>query len=436
VGRSLDGLFSAIYHRFAFLNIDSDEIGIGADETNRFYTYDIGISGLNDLCTNGTYSGGSYYYNICADTAKKIDTSDYENVFDTLRSSAPSVILWPATDTVDIPPVFFEESPDPLPGISVSGYPVSAEFNTNIFPYAIQINRFELYDVETESALPLWTTMSAQNDPNSHFTDKQFAIFPRNRLEWGRTYYAVMEYTHNGITTQKGWCFSIRSLDTNASRFYRVAEQSATLDVLGDTSYAVYLAPLNENDTFTGYTISSTANISYQTIDRNTLYVTLSGNNGEYAEFSFNNNRTVRLTIASNDTAQAPKATACTDYTFIDTDEDGTIDMADSDDDNDGVYDIQDAFPLDPNEWSDFDNDGVGDNADRDDDNDGIDDTTEIALGLNPKNAADGLADSDGDGFNNTLEIMVGTDFHNAADKPAYTPISNGDVTLFVPYRP
>ena len=34
------------------------------------------------------------------------------------------------------------------------------------------------------------------------------------------------------------------------------------------------------------------------------------------------------------------------------------------DSDNDGHPDSSDAFPDDPNEWSDLDDDGVGDNAD------------------------------------------------------------------------
>jgi len=42
---------------------------------------------------------------------------------------------------------------------------------------------------------------------------------------------------------------------------------------------------------------------------------------------------------------------------------DGIGDNADIDDDNDGVLDDSDSFPLDPNEWQDRNNDGLGDNA-------------------------------------------------------------------------
>jgi len=56
----------------------------------------------------------------------------------------------------------------------------------------------------------------------------------------------------------------------------------------------------------------------------------------------------------------------------IDIDNDGVINNQDLDNDNDGYLDINDAFPLDAQEWSDNDFDDIGDNADTDDDNDGF----------------------------------------------------------------
>jgi uncharacterized repeat protein (TIGR01451 family) len=58
----------------------------------------------------------------------------------------------------------------------------------------------------------------------------------------------------------------------------------------------------------------------------------------------------------------------------IDTDGDGTGNNADTDDDGDGIADTNDAFPLDPNESVDTDGDNTGNNADTDNDNDGVDD--------------------------------------------------------------
>lgn len=57
-----------------------------------------------------------------------------------------------------------------------------------------------------------------------------------------------------------------------------------------------------------------------------------------------------------------------------DIDSDGMPNDIDPDDDNDGITDEKDAFPLEPEEWVDKDGDLIGDNLDADDDADGIGD--------------------------------------------------------------
>ena len=65
---------------------------------------------------------------------------------------------------------------------------------------------------------------------------------------------------------------------------------------------------------------------------------------------------------------------------------------ADKDNDFDGIFDLEDAFPFDPDETIDTDLDGVGNNADTDDDNDGVLDTADAF----PDDAAESV-DSDSD---------------------------------------
>ena len=65
----------------------------------------------------------------------------------------------------------------------------------------------------------------------------------------------------------------------------------------------------------------------------------------------------------------------------VDSDSDGIGNVADTDDDNDGVLDANDAFPLDADEVLDTDGDGIGNNADTDDDNDGLPDVFELGAG-------------------------------------------------------
>lgn len=82
-----------------------------------------------------------------------------------------------------------------------------------------------------------------------------------------------------------------------------------------------------------------------------------------------------------------------------DFDSDGIADEIDTDDDNDGVPDALDAFPMNANESVDTDGDGTGNNADTDDDNDGVADTAD-SFPLNPAESAD----TDGDGIGNNAD--------------------------------
>jgi uncharacterized repeat protein (TIGR02543 family) len=82
------------------------------------------------------------------------------------------------------------------------------------------------------------------------------------------------------------------------------------------------------------------------------------------------------------------------------------------DTDGDGLKDSKDAFPLDPAETLDTDRDGTGDNADTDDDGDGLSDVDEINIhGTNPKRT-----DSDGDGLSDPAELQTHLTNPNIAD--------------------
>ncbi len=80
-------------------------------------------------------------------------------------------------------------------------------------------------------------------------------------------------------------------------------------------------------------------------------------------------------------------------FVLGDHDGDGFADRDDFDDDNDGYFDSQDAFPRDPTEWQDTDGDGIGDNQENDTDNDGVDDPDDL-YPTNPNCASE----FDGDG--------------------------------------
>lgn len=81
---------------------------------------------------------------------------------------------------------------------------------------------------------------------------------------------------------------------------------------------------------------------------------------------------------------------------WADADGDRIGDRSDSDDDNDGIVDFYDAFPLNASESVDTDLDGIGNNADLDDDGDTIPDSSD-AFPLNALEWSDTNADGFGD---------------------------------------
>ena len=103
-------------------------------------------------------------------------------------------------------------------------------------------------------------------------------------------------------------------------------------------------------------------------------------------------------------------------YDWVDTDLDGLCNNLDTDDDDDGVSDENDSFPLNPT--NDSDGDGVANNEDeypenvlysKDSDSDGMPDAWETRYGLNPNDPSDATSDRDNDGVTALDEFLAGT---------------------------
>jgi len=295
--KSIDGLFSAIYHRFGFLNPSIDELGVGVSQEsqnprNSAFVYLMGNGELNRLCSYPSFKGvGKYFYGVCKEKSHRIAEKKFTRAKNLNKMNNPKVIVYPYDGQDEVPPAFYSEIPDPLPDYEVSGFPVSIMFNDYYFK-EIHLEAFELYcEGRVVNNVRL---MTKESDPHSRFTDKQFALFPLERLEYDSEYSAVVTYTYQGKVEEKQWKFRTkRPKDT----LHTVREKEAYITIEAGRSHTVYFKPVNGHDLVKDLQFPRSVDIEF--IDNNTFKMTLNDKNiGDFVIKS--DTRTLHISIDSH----------------------------------------------------------------------------------------------------------------------------------------
>ena len=267
---SIDGLMGAIYHRFAFLDFYTDEIGIGVAQNlqNRAETafvYDMGSSKLVSLCKEvKNREMMKPLKNICADSKRSVSKDEFLDALYAHKYQNSDVVLYPYDGQQDVPPVFYEELPDPLPNHSVSGFPISMNFNETRFK-SIKMLSFQLFK-ESGDEITDAIFYTQKTDPNKKLKKYEFAFFPLKRLEWDSLYNVRVAYEADGMIKRKEWSFRTRSFDTP---IYIVTQSQNHYSIKKDESVIFYFPPLSNNDTLGDLKFPSILDISF--IDKNSI---------------------------------------------------------------------------------------------------------------------------------------------------------------------
>jgi len=270
---SVDGLFSAIYHRFGFLNPGIDEIGVGVTQDeentrNSAFVYVMGNSELNRLCSVKSFNGfGKYVYKTCREKEHRIAEKKFRKAQIYHKQNNPKIILYPYDGQTEVPPAFYSEIPDPLPDHEVSGFPISIEFNDYFFK-DVQIDSFKLFKDNKEVLNVL--LMDKQNDPHLKFTDKQAALFPLERLEYDTTYHAAVVYRANGKREKIMWEFTTKK---PTETLHIITKKEEEISIVSGRSHMIYFRPLDAHDVVKNVQFPSTADIEF--LDNNTFKLTL-----------------------------------------------------------------------------------------------------------------------------------------------------------------
>jgi uncharacterized protein YkwD len=192
---SIENLFSAIYHRFGFMDITRDLIGIGAE--NKTFVYNMGNSLLIEQCKKELpIFSNQYIDTLCKEEGLKVDVVNFENsLYNSFSSKDVEYILFPFNNQTYTPVLFTEEEPDPLPNYSNTGFPISIEFNKVKYEGKIQKESFKLYEnCNKNEEVTRIIDMDVSNDPNNIFINTQFALFPLDVLTNSIEYCAEFIY--------------------------------------------------------------------------------------------------------------------------------------------------------------------------------------------------------------------------------------------------
>ncbi len=305
IDTSIDQLFSAIYHRFGFLSFDKNEVGIGVSSSDDYayissFVYNMGNTDINLLCAGDTVESG--YYEVCSnDDEFRIEQFTYESARDLSREANPTLVVWPYEGQDNTIPVFYEESPDPLPGCSVSGYPASIQFN-EYYSSNIEMISFKLYDFE-DTEISNTEILTQTSDPNKVFSAYEFALFPLERLAWDSYYQAEFIYTENNIEKVKTWGFKTK---LPIYPYYQVDTNNETLPVISGKPYVISVLARDCNDTFNAFEHSFSEGLSIDFIehnDLNSISVQISGPIGHTLTVDLDNSISFDLQISNTDSA-------------------------------------------------------------------------------------------------------------------------------------
>jgi len=291
----VDSLMSAIYHRFGFLDLINNEIGIGHQTGSlNSYVYVMGNTKLTDLCALPEFDkNGAYNYKICAQSSKRIDKRLIDaRKTESLRSN-PKIVVWPTDQAIDISPVFFQESPDPLPHYGVSGYPVSIQFNPAFFNQAPNVTAFSLRKASDSKNVKVITILDKENDPNHLLSSFQHALFPTQRLEWNTRYIASLQYIKRNDKTlhELSWSFKTKGFK---APIITITESLDNIKVESQHRYILYFPPRHAQDTQAALKYrEQSMDIKLNYIDNNTLSAYISHKGKAFITF---HGKTIELT--------------------------------------------------------------------------------------------------------------------------------------------
>lgn len=251
----VNDLMSAIYHRLSLLDMTHSEVGIGVAGDQKgvvksVLSASLGNEYLRKACEAKTplHSGQLYYKNYCQ-PGQPLSKKAVQQGKMRIAKQNPKLINWPKSGGT-VPPVFYEESPDPLPNCNVSGYPVHLQVNPiyegriQFLPATFKLSRLHITDKIPVEVATVFTNHTDPNKPK-HTTsqnnkkDRWIALFPLHRLDWNSRYQAEIQYRENGQVKTRRWNFFTPS----QPNLHQIEQTQAKLSIYVGQPISLYFPP-------------------------------------------------------------------------------------------------------------------------------------------------------------------------------------------------
>jgi len=260
---SIDGLFSAIYHRMAFLDFQGDEIGIGIrqnldDKTKTAFVYNMSAKALNKLYKEKNFKNPKEGF---------IPSKVLTQALNSHKDDNAKIVIYPFKNQEDVPAAFFDELPDPLPLHRVSGFPISVSFNQAHFQN-VELVQFELFN---NDGMLLNDTLiyDHKSDPHQRLNNFDFVLFPLTRLDWNSQYQVKFIAMVDGKKVEKNWSFKTRTFE---EPLHTVTSTQNRFTIHKNESNIFYFPPNSKIDILQSLMYPASVDIDF--IDKNTIKLT------------------------------------------------------------------------------------------------------------------------------------------------------------------
>ncbi len=297
--KSIDSLFTAIYHRFGFLDMSKDEVGFAHESFDGYNAtvFVMGNAQLDDMCKNGgDLDPQKYYKNVCKHENIKIEANRFKNA---VNKASTSRILFPSNLEQEAMIYFSGEKPDPAPECKILSNPVSVNFAP--FMSDIKMKSFKLYGVDGE--IKDTKIITKENDINKKFTEHQFALFALKPFKFGQEYRAVFTYQQGVFNDKIQWSFKTK--EPKYDYFY--VQDGGKYAIKPNKYYDIFFMPNDCNDVITKYSYTGFMNFKVKQIGANFLRIKADGFKGNELNFKANNKElTFVLTESSKNKKNYP----------------------------------------------------------------------------------------------------------------------------------